>query len=75
MQQIAEDTGGRYFEAKKKENIDDIYKSIAEELRSQYVLGYTPDKDSTLTGFHKILLTTKKKDVFIQTRPGYYADR
>jgi VWFA-related protein len=75
MAQIATETGGWFFEAKKKENLDDIYAQIAEQLRTQYVLGYTPDKDSTLTGFHKIQLTVNKKDLSVQTRPGYYADR
>lgn len=75
MIQIAEQTGGRMYEAKKKENFDQVYASIAEELRSQYMLGYTPDKDSAATGYHKIELTTKKKDLFIQTRDGYYADK
>ncbi len=75
MAQIATETGGWFFEAKKKENLDDIYAQISEQLRTQYVLGYTPDKDSTLTGFHKIQLTVDKKDLSVQTRPGYYADR
>ncbi|HEY0759936.1 MAG TPA: VWA domain-containing protein [Acidisarcina sp.] len=75
MQQIADETGGRLFEAKKKESIADIYKSIAEELRTQYVLAYTPDKDSSPSGFHKIDLTVDKKDDYVQTRAGYYADR
>ena len=44
MEQIATRTGGRYFEAKKKDNLEEIYNSIAEELRGQYVLTYTPDK-------------------------------
>lgn len=75
MEQIAYETGGRFFEAKKKDSLDDIYKAIAEELRTQYVLGYTPDTDSTDTGFHKIALTVDRKDVFVQSRLGYYADR
>jgi VWFA-related protein len=75
MIQIAQQTGGRMFEAKKKENFDQIYASIAEELRTQYMLGYTPDKQSTDEGYHKIILTAKKKDLFVQTRDGYYADR
>ena len=33
MEEIATRTGGRYFEAKKKDNLEDIYNSIAEELR------------------------------------------
>ena len=54
--------------------MDDIYAAISEELRTQYVLAYTPDAKSTEdSGFHPIQLTTSKKDVFIQTRPGYYS--
>ncbi|HEX3437575.1 MAG TPA: VWA domain-containing protein [Pseudacidobacterium sp.] len=75
MTQIAQETGGRMYEAKKKENFDEIYSSIAEELRSQYMLGYTPDKSSADQSYHKITLTAKKKDLFVQTRDGYYADK
>ena len=75
MIQIAEQTGGRMFEAKKKENFDQIYASIAEELRSQYMLGYTPDKSSADDSYHKITLTANKKDLIVQTRDGYYADK
>jgi VWFA-related protein len=73
MQRIAEETGGSFYEAKKKENFDDIYKQIADELRQQYMLGYTPDSASQGDGFHRIALTTKKKDLFVQTRAGYYS--
>jgi VWFA-related protein len=72
MQEIAEQTGGRYFEAKKKESVDDDYAQIAEELRTQFMLGYTPPKDQT-SGYHSIHLTTKKKDMTVQTRQGYYS--
>ena len=63
------------FEASKKETAAQIYSTIAEELRSQYVLGYTPDKANDDTGYHKILLTPKKKELVVQTRDGYYTDR
>ena len=72
LQQIAQQTGGRFFEAKKKESVDDDYAQIAEELRTQFMLGYTPPKDQT-TGYHSIHLTAKKKDLLVQTREGYYS--
>jgi VWFA-related protein len=72
MQEIAEQTGGRFFEAKKKEAVDDDYAQIAEELRTQFMLGYTPPKDQT-SGYHSIHLTAKKKDLTVQTRQGYYS--
>ncbi len=71
MQQLADETGGRFYEAKKN-NFDAIYKEIAEELRQQYLLGYTPDAASEGEGFHRISLTTKKKELYVQTRAGYY---
>jgi VWFA-related protein len=72
LQQIAQQTGGRYFEAKKKDSVDDIYAQIAEELRTQFMLGYTPPKDQT-AGYHSIHLAAKNKDLAVQTREGYYS--
>ena len=75
LERISKETGGRFFEVTKKETVGDIYTSIVEELRTQYSMGYTPDKDSTASGYHHIQLTVKKKDLTVQTRDGYYADR
>ena len=73
LDQISRETGGRLYEVSKKQAIDQIYDSIAEELRTQYNLGYTPDKSNTETGYHKISLAAKQKDLVVQTRDGYYA--
>jgi VWFA-related protein len=73
MAQIATRTGGRYFEAKKKENLDDIYNQIAEELRGQYLLSYTPQPADNDGGYHKIALKANKDDLIVITREGYYA--
>jgi VWFA-related protein len=73
MQQIATRTGGQFFEAKKKDNLDEIYNQIASSLRQQYLLTYTPDKVDTDGEFHKILLKTDKSDLNVITREGYYA--
>ena len=75
LERISKETGGRFFEVSKKESVGDIYTSIVEELRTQYSMGYTPDKDSAATGYHHVLLAVKKKDLTVQTRDGYYADR
>jgi VWFA-related protein len=73
MQQIASRTGGQFFEAKKKDNLDEIYNQIAASLRQQYLLTYTPDKVDTDGEFHKIVLKTDKSDLNVITREGYYA--
>ena len=75
LQQISKETGGRMYEVSKKQAIDQIYDSIAEELRTQYNLGYTPDKGNAETGYHKISLAAKQKELVVQTREGYYAER
>jgi VWFA-related protein len=75
LDQISKETGGRLYEVSKKQAIDQIYDSIAEELRTQYNLGYTPDKSNAETGYHKISLVAKQKDLVVQTRDGYYAER
>jgi VWFA-related protein len=71
LQEMCKQTGGRLFEVSKKETVEKIYAEIEEELRNQYSLGYTPDKN-TGEGYHKIQLTTNNKDLMVQTRDGYY---
>ena len=73
MEKIATRTGGRYFEAKGKDKLDEIYAQIAEELRGQYMLTYTPDVVDNDGGFHKIALKPNKDDYQVVTREGYYA--
>jgi VWFA-related protein len=72
LQQISKETGGRLFKVSKKETVDKIYAQIEEELRNQYSLGYTPEKN-TEAGYHKIVLTTKEKELLVQARDGYYS--
>jgi VWFA-related protein len=73
MEKIATRTGGHYYEAKKKDNLDEIYGQIAEELRGQFLLTYTPDQVDKEGGFHKIVLKSNKEDLTVITREGYYA--
>jgi VWFA-related protein len=72
LERISKETGGRFFEISKKELVGDAYTSISEELRTQYSLGFTPDKDAAGEGYHHIVLQVKKKDMAVQTREGYY---
>lgn len=73
LQRISKETGGAFFEVTKKMPIEKIYEQIEEELRSQYSLGYTPDKSDAGSGFRKIKVTAKGKGLVVQAREGYYA--
>lgn len=73
MSQIAKRTGGRYFETRKKGDLDDVYGIIVHELQGQYLLTYTPDKLDTEDDYHKVVLTPKKDDVTVDLRLGFFA--
>jgi VWFA-related protein len=75
LEQISKETGGRLFEVSKKLPIEKIYEAIAEDLRNQYNLGYTPDPADAEGSYHTISLKTKQKDLVVQAREGYYANR
>jgi len=76
MEQIATRTGGRFFEAKKKDSFDEAYTQITEELHGQYLLSYTPDRpassDDARGDFHKISLKAKNDQLSVFTREGYF---
>ncbi len=72
MQEIAQRTGGHAYEAKHTGDLTPIYKLIDDEMNGQYLLTYTPDKPDTEGDFHKVAITTDKKDYTVSTREGYY---
>jgi VWFA-related protein len=75
LDRICNETGGHAFEVSKHQTIDDIYKQIAEELRAQYWLGFTPTGIATRYGYHQFDLSFTKPEfakLQIQTRDGFY---
>jgi hypothetical protein len=72
LEQIAGETGGRMFEASGKQTFSTIYAQIAEELRSQYRLGYTPTPPWQPKGFTASSLLCRRTKLIAQTRDGYY---
>jgi VWFA-related protein len=77
LDRLCGETGGRVFEVSRKLPIEEIYKEIAEELRSEYRLGFTPEGKAASYGFHPIDLSLKdpekNKKMDIQVRSGYFA--
>ena len=72
LQKMSRETGGGFFEVSRKMSIDAIYKRIEEELRSQYSIGYTPERPRDGYAFRTISLKAKRKDLVVQARQGYY---
>lgn len=73
--EIAERTGGAYFEVTKKTPLDEIYRKIEEDLRNQYSLGYTPSVTDAADAYHKISVSVPNGDYRVQCRDGYYGVR
>ena len=73
LQHLSHETGGGYFEVSKKQNIDQIFDAIQDELRSQYSLGYVSDKPPTIGEFRKIQLKVATPGLLVQARDRYWA--
>ena len=74
MNKLAKETGGRVIEVGNKfEKLKEGFSQIANELRSQYNLGYVPTNDKQDGTFRKIQIQPNNKDYKIQARSGYYA--
>ena len=75
LQRISRETGGGFFEVSGKLPLDEIYRQIEEELRSQYSLGFSPAPSETNEGFRRIGITVKRPGMVIQSSEGYYPGR
>lgn len=74
MKDLAEQTGGRLIQVDKLEKLKPAFDQIAEELRSQYNLGYTPTNSARDGSFRKIEIKSVQKHK-VQARRGYYASK
>ncbi|MEO8360018.1 MAG: VWA domain-containing protein [Vicinamibacteria bacterium] len=75
LRQIAEATGGHYWEAESLDRLKAAFAQIAETMGKRYVLRYSPE-GTTRPGWHKIELKLKGKKGDVRTRTGYWvADR
>ena len=74
MKKLTEETGGRVIEVGNKfEKLRAGFDQIANELRSQYNIGYTPTNAKLDGTFRKVEIRVKNKDYKVQSRNGYYA--
>lgn len=75
LRQIAEATGGRYWEAESLGRLKTAFAAIAEAMGKRYVLRYTPENVKG-PGWHKLELRLRGKKGDVRARSGYWvADR
>lgn len=74
MNKLTKETGGRVIEVGNKfDKLKQGFDQIAQELRSQYNLGFTPTNDKLDGTFRKIEIRAAEKEYKVQARSGYYA--
>jgi Ca-activated chloride channel family protein len=71
LRKLAEETGGGFFELKKTDELNATFTRVAQELHSQYVLGFSPEK---LDGkVHKLEVRVKRPGMTARARRSYVA--
>ena len=75
LAQLAAATGGRLFKPRAFDALESIYTEVAEELRHQYALYYTPLNKNRDGGFRRVRVETTMPDYETHTRIGYFAPR
>jgi len=76
LQDIATVTGGQALFPSSKEQLDEMYARIVEEVQARYSLGYLSTNPKTDGGWRKVAITVNRpglKNVRIRTRSGYFA--
>jgi Ca-activated chloride channel homolog len=72
LRTLAQETGGHLFLPKDAANLSDVYTQIADELASQYVIGYT-SSNTQRTGWRRVSVRVARPSTQARTRTGYYA--
>jgi Ca-activated chloride channel family protein len=71
LRKLADETGGGYFELTKTAELAPTFTRVAQELHSQYVLGFTP---TVLDGkVHKLVVKLKQPGMTARARKSYLA--
>ena len=72
LRTLAQETGGRLFLPKKAEELPGIYHDIADELASQYVLGFVSNSTAQ-PGWRPLSVRIGRPELRARARTGYYA--
>ncbi|HTQ53471.1 MAG TPA: VWA domain-containing protein [Bryobacteraceae bacterium] len=75
LQRMSGETGGRVFKVDRKHTLEDAFKQLQDEMRSQYAIAYSstnPERDGS---FRRLNVKVADKNLKVQVRKGYYASK
>jgi Ca-activated chloride channel homolog len=74
--QLSEDTGGKYYYATSMAQLDEAFRKISDELRTQYLLAYYPSQRTSFSEFRRIEVKVAGMNgaagYHVRHRAGYY---
>ena len=73
LRQLAQETGGRSFFPQKVDDLNAVYGQIADELASQYTVGYSSRNPRVDGAFRRIVVQIARPNVTARTKRGYFA--
>jgi Ca-activated chloride channel homolog len=73
LRQLAQETGGRSFFVQKAEELTGVYGQIADELSSQYTMGYAPGNAKRDGAWRRLQVQAARSNVTVRTKRGYFA--
>jgi Ca-activated chloride channel family protein len=77
--QLSEDTGGKHYYATSMSQLDEAFRQISDELRTQYLLAYYPSQHTSDSQFRRIRVTVsgsaESAGYRVRHRAGYYTSK
>jgi VWFA-related protein len=75
LAQLIESTGGRLYKPQSFNDLEKTYSEVADELRHQYALYYSPLNKARDGGFRRVRAETSDRGYHVSTRIGYFAPK
>jgi len=75
LESIAQRTGGIAFLPRTLDEVDEISRTVAHDIRNQYTIGYKPSTPKSAGGYRAIRVEARAKGfgkLTVRTRTGYY---
>jgi VWFA-related protein len=73
LRKMSDETGGHVYKVDRKHPLDEVFKELQDEMRSQYSIAYTPTNEVKDGGYRHLEVRLGNKDLKAQARKGYYA--
>jgi Ca-activated chloride channel homolog len=73
LRQLAQETGGRAFFPNQIADLNNVYGQIADELSSQYIVGYTSRNPKRDGSWRRVVVRVARPNLVARTKQGYFA--